>query len=148
VAELLLCFGRLSGGRGASQEAETMSLSPLEKARSVVDKAVAGSRRRNPRRKEPDGRTWVMLARLYAERIGEAASDPIIASAIRKAAELRALVDEVRQRALRGDETVSPDDVVRVTRLADLSVRRLFDKTKTLPMHAGPSLGDLLGGSP
>jgi hypothetical protein len=128
-----------------------MPVMPLEKARSVVDKAAAGSRRRNPRRKEPDGRTWIvrrtnMLARLYAERIGEAASDPIVASAIRKASELQALADELRQRALRGDETVSPDDIVRVTRLADLSVRRLFDKAKAPPPDA-PSLGELLNGS-
>jgi hypothetical protein len=51
-----------------------MPLLPLRKARHLVDKAVAGSRRRNPRRKEPDGRTWVvrrtnMLSRLYAERV-------------------------------------------------------------------------------
>ena len=86
-----------------------MSLLPLQKARHarhLVDKAVAGSRRRNPRRKEPDGRTWIvrrtnMLARLYAERIGEAASDPIIASAIRKASELQALADDRPRTQLR-----------------------------------------------
>jgi hypothetical protein len=63
--------------------------------------------------------------------------------------ELQALADDLRQRALRGDETVSPDDIVRVTRLADLSVRRLFDKAKAVPLPAEPSLHDLQdGGAP
>jgi hypothetical protein len=124
-----------------------------EKGSVVVDRAVAGTRARTgrrPRRKDPDGRLWVvrrtkMLARLYADRVGEAASDPIIAASIKRAAELQALADELRQRALRGDESVSPDDVVRVTRLADQSVRRLFEKAKAqVPQPTSPGLSDYL----
>jgi hypothetical protein len=59
-------------------------------------KGAVGSGRRRKWRKGPDNRTWIMrrtnmLARLYAARLGETASDPIVASAIRRASELEAL---------------------------------------------------------
>jgi hypothetical protein len=112
--------------------------------------AAKKPRRRGPRRKDPDARRWVVkrararaLAQLYASRLGEAASDPIVARTIQKAAELQALADELRQRRLKGDEGVSPDDIVRLDRLADISVKRLqLDRVKAAP--SGPSLSDIL----
>ena len=47
-----------------------------------------------------------------------------LAAAVTKAAELVALVEDMRARALRGVE-VNADDLVRMQRLADASVRRL-----------------------
>jgi hypothetical protein len=47
-----------------------------------------------------------------------------LAAAVMKAAELVALVEDMRARALRGAE-INADDLVRMQRLADASVRRL-----------------------
>jgi hypothetical protein len=62
--------------------------------------------------------------------------------AIGKAAELVALAEDLRARMLRADPGANADDMVRMQRLADLSVRRL-----ALPSAASkstPTLGDLL----
>jgi hypothetical protein len=64
-----------------------------------------------------------------------------LAVAIGKAAELVALVEDMRARALRGVD-VNADDLVRMQRLADMSVRRL-----ALPSAAGkpaPTLSSYL----
>jgi hypothetical protein len=64
-----------------------------------------------------------------------------LAVAIGKAAELVALVEDMRARALRGVE-INADDLVRMQRLADASVRRL-----NLPSAAGrpmPTLAEYL----
>src|SRR5260221_627362 len=47
------------------------------------------------------------------------------ASAVRKAAELTALAEDARARRLNGAADVTLDDVVRLDRLAEQSVRRL-----------------------
>ena len=65
-----------------------------------------------------------------------------LAVAIGKAAELVALAEDLRARMLRADPSANADDVVRMQRLADVSVRRL-----NLPSAASkptPTLGDYL----
>jgi hypothetical protein len=60
-----------------------------------------------------------------------------LAAAVTKAAELVALVEDMRARALRGVE-VNADDLVRMQRLADASVRRLAlpsGSTKPAPLR-------------
>jgi hypothetical protein len=64
-----------------------------------------------------------------------------LVAAIDKAAELVALTEDMRALALRGVE-VNADDLVRMQRLADASVRRLnLPSAASKPM---PTLGDLL----
>ena len=64
-----------------------------------------------------------------------------LAVAIGKAAELVALVEDMRARALRGVE-INADDLVRMQRLADASVRRLaLPATTSKPT---PSLAEYL----
>jgi hypothetical protein len=67
----------------------------------------------------------VALAATYRARLGAAAADPVVTAAIEKAARLTALAEQAAARALRADPKVTLDDVVRLTRLADLSVRAL-----------------------
>jgi hypothetical protein len=64
-----------------------------------------------------------------------------LAAAVTKAAELVALVEDMRARALRGTE-INADDLVRMQRLADLSVRRLA--LPSVASKPAPTLGDLL----
>jgi hypothetical protein len=67
-----------------------------------------------------------------------------LVAAISRASELSALVEDMRARMLRGAADVHFDDLVRMQRLADTSVRRL-----ALPngaQQAAPSLGSLLQG--
>jgi hypothetical protein len=92
-----------------------MPLMELEKGRVVVDEVVVGTRHpRRPRwrRKDPDGRTMT--------------------ASIKRAAELQALADELRQRRVKGDETVSPDEIVRVERLASACCIRSTATTSAL----------------
>jgi hypothetical protein len=64
-----------------------------------------------------------------------------LAAAVTKAAELVALVEDMRARALRGVE-INADDLVRMQRLADASVRRLaLPATTSKPT---PSLAEYL----
>jgi hypothetical protein len=89
------------------------------------------------------GRRMTELARLYRARLGDAVSDPVVALSVQRAAELQALAEDLRWRALRGDPDATPNAVVRITRLADLSVKRLqLDRHKAQP--GGPSLADIL----
>jgi hypothetical protein len=64
---------------------------------------------------------------------------------VMKASELTALAEDMRAKMLRGEADVCADDLVRVTRLADASVRRL-----NLPPSAAskptPTLADIIGG--
>ena len=58
----------------------------------------------------------------------------MVSTAIRRAAETTALSEDLRARALRG-ESVSPDDVLRSSRTADLMTRRLhLDRRKPVTM--------------
>lgn len=86
------------------------------------------------------------LERYFRERLGQAASDIVVAAAIARAAELTTLAESLRQRALRG-EPVPPDDIVRVARLADQSVRALLRLGRPDKPAAGPSLDDIMAES-
>ena len=70
------------------------------------------------------GRRVKELVAVFRARLGPDADDPIVAAAIARAAETVALSEQLRARALRG-ENVSPDDVLRASRTADLLTRRL-----------------------
>jgi hypothetical protein len=61
--------------------------------------------------------------------------------AIDKAAELTALAEDLRARMLRADPAANADDVVRLQRLADASVRRL---NLSSAAKKQPSLADYL----
>jgi hypothetical protein len=62
-------------------------------------------------------------------------------TAIERAATLQALAEDAAARALRGDPKVAYDDVVRLSRLADISVRRLRLDRHNTPQ---PKLSDYL----
>jgi hypothetical protein len=79
-----------------------------------------------------DGRSRIMkrasqLAAHYTtllDKAGRETTSVPLATAIISAAELVALAEHERTRLLRG-ENVDPDNVIRMQRLADMSVRRL-----------------------
>ena len=82
------------------------------------------------------------LVAIFRARIGADADDPVTDAAIRRAAETVVLSEHLRARALRGED-VSADDVLRLSRTADLLTRRLqLDKHKAQP--SGPTLSDYL----
>jgi hypothetical protein len=96
------------------------------------------------------GRRIKQLTATFRARVGfDVDQDPVLLTAIDKAARLTALAEDASARALRADPKVTLDDVVRLTRLADLSVRRLhLDRHNT---KQPPSLTDYLaarGGQP
>jgi hypothetical protein len=71
------------------------------------------------------GRRAVQLAATFNARLGEDAGDLVLQVQVERAAQLVAYSEVLSARALRADPAVCPDDVVRLTRLADISVRRL-----------------------
>jgi hypothetical protein len=88
------------------------------------------------------GRRVKQLTAIFRARLGADAADPVLDAAVRRAAEIAALAEHLRARALRGED-VSPDDVLRMTRSADLLTRRLhLDRHKPQPTSA--SLFDYL----
>jgi hypothetical protein len=89
------------------------------------------------------GRRIKQLTATFRERVGLGADpDPVLLAAVEKAARLTALAEDASARALRADPKVTLDDVVRLTRLADISVRRLnLDRHKA---PSGPSLADII----
>jgi hypothetical protein len=122
-------------------------------AESVADNRPTPTRNGKRARKPFDGRLIIarrvrQLVAVFAARIGPDADDPIMATAIKRCAETVALSEDLRARMLRGEEKVSPDDVLRTTRAADALTRRLhLDRRK--PAQA--SLADYLrgqGGAP
>jgi hypothetical protein len=66
-----------------------------------------------------------MLASHFRRRLGAIADDPVVAGAIERAAQLQALAEAARARALRADPHVTLDDVVRLNRLSESAVRAL-----------------------
>ena len=93
-----------------------------------------------------------LLATTFGDRVGldESNPDPVLLAAVEKAARLTALAEDAAARATRADPAISLDDVVRLTRLADISVRRLHLDQRTKQQ---PSLADFLrshgeGGAP
>jgi hypothetical protein len=98
------------------------------------------------------GRRIDLLATTFGERAGldETDPDPVLLAAVEKAARLTALAEDAAARATRADPKITLDDVVRLTRLADLSVRRLRLDLRTKQQ---PSLSAFLrshgeGGAP
>jgi hypothetical protein len=65
-----------------------------------------------------------VLERVFQARLPEAAKDQVLLAAIRRAAELTAISEDMRARMVRG-EAVSPDDVLRLSRSAEMMTRRL-----------------------
>jgi hypothetical protein len=95
------------------------------------------------------GRRIKELTAAFRARVGlDVDHDPVLLAAVEKAARLTALAEDATARATRADPRVSLDDLVRLTRLADISVRRLhLDRRNTAPQ---PKLSDYLaarGGS-
>jgi hypothetical protein len=98
-----------------------------------IDTVMVNVRRRRRRRKPPQpfdkrtgpGRRAAMLAAHFRQRLGPIADDPVTAGAIERAAQLQALAEAARARALRADPLVSLDDVVRLHRLSEFAVRAL-----------------------
>jgi hypothetical protein len=114
--------------------------------------ALPTKRKRKPWHKPPRhpydrrtllGRRITALAETFRRRIGfeEVAADPVLAAAVERAARLTGLAEQLS--ALCADPAVSPDDVVRMSRLADQAVRRLhLDRHK--PQPGGPTLADIM----
>jgi hypothetical protein len=111
--------------------------------------------KRTPKPRQPfdkrtgAGRRAHALTNHFRQRLGSIADDPVTATAIERAAQLQALAEEARARALRSDPKVTLDDVVRLNRLAEHAVRALhLDRHN---MKQQPSLADYLaarGGQP
>jgi hypothetical protein len=97
-----------------------------------IDKRLASSRR------------IADLIAIYGQRAGLDPDDPdpLLQSAVDSAARMQALAESTSARALRGDPNVSLDDVVRLSRWADLLVRRLRINERTVP--STPSLSSYL----
>jgi transposase len=125
---------------------------PIESA--AVASRVPAPKRRNHRKARVQidmrfaiGRRIKELTAAFCERVGpDSDQDPVLLASVDKAARLTALAEDAAARATRGTATL--DDVVRLTRLADISVRRLrLDRHKTKQA----SLSDYLaarGGQP
>jgi hypothetical protein len=90
------------------------------------------------------GRRFKELALTFRARLGlEADPDPLLLTAIERAATLQALAEDAAARALRADPKVAYDDVVRLSRLADHAVRRLHLDRRNATQKQ-PSLPDYL----
>jgi hypothetical protein len=94
--------------------------------------------RHNFDRRTRDGRRVKELVAIYTKRLAEAALDPLVKKNIVRCAELTALAESLRAKALQG-ENVS-DDLVRVERLASTAEKSLQLDRK--PQHAGPNLAE------
>jgi hypothetical protein len=99
-----------------------------------VDTVLVNIQRQRRHRKKPPqpfdkrtgaGRRAAMLADHFRRRLGPVADDPVVAGAIERAAQLQALAEAARARALRSDPHVTLDDVVRLNRLSESAVRAL-----------------------
>jgi hypothetical protein len=118
----------------------------------VVSPTPPKKRRNHRKVKKPfDGRFVLgrrvhKLAATFRQRLGidEADPDPLLLSAIDRAAQLQALAEQAAAGALRADPKVGLDDLVRLQRLADLAVRRLRLDQSRKP--TAPTLSDLMRG--
>jgi hypothetical protein len=122
-----------------TRQIERLHAGAPEKGMSVVAESVATSRavagkptrqgKRAPVRIDKRfaiGRRFKELALTFRARLGlEADSDPLLLTAIERAATLQVLAEDAAARALRADPKVTLDDVVRLNRLAEIAVRRL-----------------------
>lgn len=111
----------------------------------MIDAPRQGRYRKPPRpfdERTRAGRRVVQLTGHFRQRIGSAADDPVLAAAVARAAQLQALAEAARARALRADPKTTLDDVVRLSRLADLAIRALRLDRHNVPRV--PSLSEYL----
>ena len=100
------------------------------------------------------GRRFKELTATFRTRLGLDLNlgepDPLLLTAIERAATLQALAEDAAGRALRADPAISLDDVVRLSRLAENATRRLrLDQRNAT--QATPTLSSYLaarGGQP
>jgi len=89
-------------------------------------------------RRRYDGRTPLAyriraLVKEYAAAVGDGASNPMMAAAIRRAAELQALAEQARADAVRNG-AFDPIALARIEGCADRAVRKLrLDQYETVP---------------
>ena len=142
----LNCLFCRSGGRHNRRvrSVVTMPANPVAVTSETPAKLKPNKRRSLVRidRRYALGRRVTQLESVFRQRLGDAALDPIVDTAVRRAAEVTALAEEASARALRNDPRVSLDDVVRLQRTAAMAVHRLH-----LDRHRKPdglSLSDYL----
>lgn len=103
----------------------------LKMPAAIASQTPAPKRRNHRKARKPfDGRNALgrrvkALTAVFRARLGpDAANDLVMDAAIKRAAEVTTLAEHMRALMLRGVD-VSPDDVTRLTRAADLMTRRL-----------------------
>jgi|SRR6516165_7747159 hypothetical protein len=95
----------------------------------MLKNAPVVARRPDRERRRYDGRSALgcrirVLVREYSAAIGEGANNPMMTSAIRRAAELQALAEEARAHAIRNG-AFDPITLARIEGCADRAVRKL-----------------------
>jgi hypothetical protein len=142
---LWLPWPSIWGQTGGMSDALKMAAESIETTRAVAAKPTRNGRRARVSidKRFVIGRRYAQLTATFRARVGpDVDQDPVLLAAVEKAARLTALAEDAAARALRADPKVTLDDVVRLTRLADLSVRRLrLDQRNATPQ---PSLSDYL----
>jgi hypothetical protein len=106
----------------------------------VVTNATPAKRKPNKRRAKVRidhrfalGRRIKHLTAIFRAKLGPDADDPVMDAAVRRAAEVTVLSEQMRAKMLRG-ERVNTETMLRLSRTADLAVRRLrLDKVKAQP---------------
>ena len=130
-----------------------MSVEPrqnVDERRADHRRLLTGSGRRSPVRidyRRRVGKRARELSQHFTAAVVASGREPSIelTVAIGKAAELVALAEDLRARMLRADASANADDLVRMQRLADLSVRRLAlpsGSSKPLPLRERLIAGD------
>jgi len=114
----------------------------------MLQNAPVVARRSDRERRRYDGRSALgcrirVLVKEYSAALGEAASNPMIAAAIKRAAELQALAEEARAAAVRNG-AFDPIALARIEGCADRAVRRLRLDHYEPPL---PLLSELLEGA-
>jgi hypothetical protein len=90
------------------------------------------------------GRRLKVLTAAFRDRLRVGADpDPLLLTAIERAATLQVLAEDAAQRALRADPKVALDDVVRLARLSDLATARLRLDRKA-PEAPTPSVAEYI----
>jgi hypothetical protein len=116
-------------------------------ATATIAQVKPARRNKKRARREIDGRTKLgmrvrELADAFRERLGADADDKVRGVLIERAARMSAWAEHLAARAISGDD-ISPDDVIRANRAADLCVRRLrLDERKQ--HNTGQRLADIM----
>ena len=112
----------------------------------ALESAVSVPSRSRLDRRRYDGRSSLavrvrVLAKVYTERLGGAASDPAVAASIRRCAELEAIAEQLRADAIRTGN-LDPFAMARAENLAARAKRALgLDKPPAEPpLPPAPSL--------